>query len=96
MVDPIRPEARGILKLAESFVVHLAPVRLGIVFDTSKGIGEENNLYRSIICAFNYLTQTKTPRDALGFLTDVSKIPAIFNEFILTILFCLAFCRYRR
>lgn len=74
MVDPIRPDARGILKLAESFVVHLAPVRLGIVFDTSKGIGEENNLYRSIICAFNYLTQVKTPRDALGFLTDVSKI----------------------
>lgn len=74
MVDPITPEARGIVKLAESFVVHLAPVRLGLVFDTSKGVDEKHDLYRGIICAFNYLTQTKTPRDALGFLTDVSHI----------------------
>lgn len=75
VVDPIRPESRAILKLAESFVVHNAPVRLGIVFDTGKGVGEENDLYRSIVCAFNYLTQKKTGRDALGFLTDVSAFP---------------------
>lgn len=72
LVDPITPDVRGIIKLAESFVVHLAPVHLGIVFDTSKGVGERNELYRSINCAFNYLAQTKTPRDALGYLTDVS------------------------
>lgn len=72
LVDPITPDSRAIIKLAESFVVHLAPVHLGVVFDTSKGIGEENILYRSVNCAFNYLNQVKTPRDALGFLTDVS------------------------
>lgn len=72
IVDPITPDARGIIKLAESFVIHLAPVHLGIVFDTSKGVGELNEVYRSINCAFNYLVQTKTPREALGFLTDVS------------------------
>lgn len=72
LVDPITPDVRGIIKLAESFVVHLAPVHLGIVFDTSKGVGDRNELYRSINCAFNYLAQTKTPRDALGYLTDVS------------------------
>lgn len=71
LVDPITPDVRGIIKLAESFVVHLAPVHLGIVFDTSKGVGDRNELYRSINCAFNYLTQTKSPRDALGYLTDV-------------------------
>lgn len=71
LVDPITPDVRGIIKLAESFVVHLAPVHLGIVFDTSKGVGDRNELYRSINCAFNYLAQTKTPRDALGYLTDV-------------------------
>lgn len=71
IVDPIAPNVRGIIKLAESFVVHSAPVHLGIVFDTSKGVDDRNALYRSMNCAFNYLAQTKTPRDALGYLTDV-------------------------
>lgn len=73
IVDPITPDARGIIKLTESFIIHLAPVHLGIVFDTSKGVGDQDEVYRSINCAFNYLIQTKSPRDALGFLTDVCK-----------------------
>lgn len=72
IVDPITPAGRSIIKLAESFVIHLAPVHLGIVFDTRKGVDEHNEIYRSMNAAFNYLAQTKTPRDALGFLTDVS------------------------
>lgn len=72
LVDPVKPEARPILKLAESFVVHLAPIRLGIVLDSSKSSVTTESTYRAINCAFNYISQSKSPRDALSFLTDVS------------------------
>lgn len=72
VIDPITPEARDILKLTESFVVHLAPIRLGIIFDLRKS--NENTLeqYRGLVCAFNYVSQKKSSSDALGFLTDVN------------------------
>lgn len=71
LVDPIKPAARGILKLAESFVIHTAPVRLGIVFDNRNIPDAQEPEYRAILCAFNYVTQQKTAKEALGFLTDV-------------------------
>ena len=70
-MDPIKPDARAIIKLAESFVIHSAPVRIGFVFDSRNTDGSDND-YRAILCAFNYVTQQKNGRAALGFLTDVS------------------------
>lgn len=72
VVDPVTPDARSIVKLAESFVIHIAPIRLGIVLDSSKSTATTDATYRAINCAFNYVSQTKTPRDAIGYLTDVS------------------------
>lgn len=72
IIDPVMPESRSIVKLAESFVIHLAPIRLGIVFDSSQSSDGTDATYRAINCAFNYVSQSKTPRDALGYLTDVS------------------------
>lgn len=72
VIDPITPEARDITKMIESFVVHGAPIRVGVVFDTRKGVAENVELYRTLICAWNYISQTKKPKDALSFLTDVS------------------------
>uniref|UniRef100_A0A1L8E1R7 Putative glycoprotein glucosyltransferase n=1 Tax=Nyssomyia neivai TaxID=330878 RepID=A0A1L8E1R7_9DIPT len=69
VVDPVTPTARGLIKLAESFVVHSAPVRLGIVLDFQKAQGDST--YNAILRAFNYVTQKKSPKDALGFLTDI-------------------------
>ncbi len=60
LVDPITPESRGIIKLAESFVIHLAPVRLGLVFDSRNVAAVKDGDYRSILCAFNYITQQKS------------------------------------
>lgn len=60
LVDPITPEGRGIIKLAESFVIHTAPVRLGLVFDNRNAAADKEGDYRSILCAFNYITQQKT------------------------------------
>ncbi|KAM7357519.1 UDP-glucose-glycoprotein glucosyltransferase [Cochliomyia hominivorax] len=71
VVDPLKPSSRSLIKLAESFVVHSAPVRLGLVFDTSKSTEETQEDYRSLVCAFNYVTQKRDARSALGFLTDV-------------------------
>lgn len=61
LVDPTTPESRGIIKLAESFVIHLAPVRLGLVFDSRNAADvDREGDYRSILCAFNYITQQKS------------------------------------
>lgn len=69
--DPVKPDARELLKLAESFVVNMAPLRLGLVFDTRAGTGDLNNLYRTVNCAFNFMQQKKGARDALSFLMDI-------------------------
>lgn len=72
VIDPIKPDGRDITKLVESFVVHSAPIRVGIVFDTRKADAKTVHVYRSLICAWNYISQEKLPQDALSFLTDVS------------------------
>lgn len=69
--DPIKPDARELLKMANDFVSNMAPLRLGVVFDTRVGTGELNDLYRTINCAFNYMHQKKGSREALAFLLDV-------------------------
>lgn len=60
LVDPILPDSRGLLKLVESFVIHSAPVRLGLVFDSRGAVADNEDAYRSILCAFNYVTQQKS------------------------------------
>lgn len=69
--DPVKPEARDLIKMAESFVSNMAPLRLGVVFDTRSGTDKQNDLYRTINCAFNYMHQKNTAREALNFLMDI-------------------------
>lgn len=69
--DPVKPEVRELLRMAESFVSNMAPLRLGLVFDTRAGVGELNSLYQTINCAFNYMHQKQGARDALSFLMDI-------------------------
>lgn len=76
LVDPITPESRGIIKLAESFVIHLAPVRLGLVFDSRNAAADKEGDYRSILCAFNYITQQKSGK-------MLSTIPALLMTVLL-------------
>ncbi|XP_053954514.1 UDP-glucose:glycoprotein glucosyltransferase [Anastrepha ludens] len=71
VVDPLNPSSRNLIKLAESFVIHQAPVRLGLVFDTRNSEKDTAKDYNSIICAYNFVTQNKDGRSALSFLTDV-------------------------
>ncbi|XP_013111446.1 UDP-glucose:glycoprotein glucosyltransferase [Stomoxys calcitrans] len=71
IVDPLQPTSRSLIKLAESFVLHLAPVRLGLVFDARQASDDNQIDYLSISCAFNYVMQKKDARSALSFLTDI-------------------------
>ncbi|CAO1435852.1 unnamed protein product [Diamesa tonsa] len=71
IVNPISPLARDVIRMAETFVVNNAPVRLGLVFDTRLGVGKLDEIYRTINSAFNFQHQKKGTREALSFLTDV-------------------------
>lgn len=69
--DPIKPETRDLLRMSESFVVNMAPIRFGVVFDTHLGVGKLDEVYRTINSAFNFMHQKKGPREALSFLLDI-------------------------
>lgn len=71
VVDPLQPEGRSVIKLAESFVIHQAPIRLGLVFDARAAVESSAEDYVAISCAFNYVSQKKDARAALSFLTDI-------------------------
>ncbi|XP_055376689.1 UDP-glucose:glycoprotein glucosyltransferase [Condylostylus longicornis] len=71
IIDPLKIDSRNLVKLAESFVIHSAPVRLGLVFDDRKSDSTNDDSYRAMFCAFNYITQNKDARAAISFLTDI-------------------------
>lgn len=69
--DPVQGAGRHLLKLADSFVQHSAPVRVGLVMDFRSENPDTKKTYDAILYAFNYLYQTKNGRDALSFLNEV-------------------------
>lgn len=64
---------RGILKLVESFVVHSAPLRVGIVLgvNSSTSLTGLDDAGVAMQCAYNYVVQQKNPSAAYSFLTSV-------------------------
>ncbi|KAJ6218756.1 hypothetical protein RDWZM_004568 [Blomia tropicalis] len=73
ILDPSKRETFEVLRMAESFYIHKAPVRIGIVFAVERDPEATGYTDAGIACleAFNYLSQEKTPYDGLSFLTDV-------------------------
>ncbi|XP_001353481.3 UDP-glucose:glycoprotein glucosyltransferase [Drosophila pseudoobscura] len=71
VVDALQLTARSVIKLSESFVIHQAPIRLGLVFDAREAGKDTAEDYIAITCAFNYVSQKKDARAALSFLTDI-------------------------
>lgn len=74
VIDPTDIKVRGIIKLIESFIVHTAPLRVGLVFkvDPSSSLTGLDNAGVAIQCAFNYVSQMKSPQNAVSFLKNVS------------------------
>ncbi|XP_063224607.1 UDP-glucose:glycoprotein glucosyltransferase isoform X2 [Bacillus rossius redtenbacheri] len=73
IADPSKKEARPLLKMAESFYVHTAPLRVGVVFaltadETASGLSDPGV---ALLNAFNYAAEQKDPYGGLSFLTDV-------------------------
>nr|CAD7428481.1 unnamed protein product [Timema monikensis] len=73
IADPAKLEARPLLKLAESFYVHTAPLRLGLVFavnpdETVSGLEDPGV---AMLNAFNYASEQKDAYSGLAFITDV-------------------------
>lgn len=73
IIDPSKKEAHDIIKLAESFYIHKAPVRIGFIFAVTPDMSVDGFHDAGVACleAFNFVSQEKSLYDGLSFLTDV-------------------------
>ncbi|CAN7998165.1 unnamed protein product, partial [Ixodes pacificus] len=73
VADPSQENARDILKLAESFYVHRAPLRIGIVFavNPNMSVTGYQDAGVAMLNAFNFISQDRVPYEGLSFITDV-------------------------
>ncbi|CAH1398887.1 unnamed protein product [Nezara viridula] len=69
--DPSKKEVVPLIKLLQSFLIHNAPLHLGIVFsvDETKNGYEDSGI--AMLNAFNYVSEIKDVSQALNFITDV-------------------------
>nr|CAH7747311.1 unnamed protein product [Callosobruchus chinensis] len=73
LIDPLDPSAAPVLKLVESFVVHTAPIRVGVVFNVtdSRSVSGLDDPGVAMQCAFNYATQAKDGKTALTLVRNI-------------------------
>ncbi len=75
MCDPSKRESMSLLKLLESFYVHRAPTRIGIVFavNSDQDASGKTDAGVAFLDAFNFISSqdNKENADALSFITDV-------------------------
>lgn len=73
LCDPSKAKSRALLKMLESFYVHRAPTRIGIVFTVNSDVqaSGQTDAGVALMNAYNYIAANKEPYDALAFITDV-------------------------
>ena len=71
-MDPLDKESRELLKMAEAFLVHSVPIRIGLVFALKQGASVTEDAGVALAYAFNYIKQTDSAEKGLTFITDVS------------------------
>ena len=73
MCNPSKKESINLLKMLESFYVHRAPTRIGIVFAVNDDpeVTGKKDAGVAMLEAFNYVSAQKDVPDALAFITDV-------------------------
>ncbi|XP_071037209.1 UDP-glucose:glycoprotein glucosyltransferase 1 [Parasteatoda tepidariorum] len=71
VADPSKEDSRDIFKLAESFYVHKAPVRIGLLFSVNSSADGLHDGGVAFLNAFNFISQDKSPYDGLSFITEV-------------------------
>uniref|UniRef100_A0A8D8UU44 UDP-glucose:glycoprotein glucosyltransferase 1 n=3 Tax=Cacopsylla melanoneura TaxID=428564 RepID=A0A8D8UU44_9HEMI len=71
--NPAHSASIPLLKLVESFYVHSAPLRIGLVFNVHPDTGvtglQDGGV--ALLNAFNYVQEAKRPHEALAFITEV-------------------------
>lgn len=74
IVDPTDRESRELIKMAEAFIVHSAPIRVAVVFvaDSDLTLTGFDDPGVALSRAFDVLSQEEDPLKALSFVTDVS------------------------
>lgn len=69
-------ESRELVKMAEAFIVHSAPIRVAVVFVTNDDmkVTGHDDAGVALSRAYDILSQEENHGKALSFVTDVSKI----------------------
>ncbi|XP_071084353.1 UDP-glucose:glycoprotein glucosyltransferase 1-like isoform X2 [Haliotis cracherodii] len=73
IVDPADPTSKELIKMAEAFYVHKAPIRLGIVLVSNSDDSVNGNSDASVAFAraFNFIQIDDSVSRAVSFITDV-------------------------
>ncbi|XP_059489463.1 UDP-glucose:glycoprotein glucosyltransferase isoform X2 [Neocloeon triangulifer] len=73
VIDPVSVEARPLLKLAESFLIHQAPLRVGLVLavNATKDETGKTNAGIALLEAYNYATENSNAQQGVSLITDV-------------------------
>ena len=73
IVDPSKKESFDLIKLAESFYIHKAPLRIGFIFAVNPDLTVTGQQDAGVAClnSFNYIAENKDAYESLSFLTDL-------------------------
>ncbi|XP_054270383.1 UDP-glucose:glycoprotein glucosyltransferase-like isoform X1 [Macrosteles quadrilineatus] len=69
--DPSKRPVWPLVKLVESFYVHTAPLRLGLVFAVNNTATGREDAGVALLNAYNYVAEVKNAYEGLSFITDV-------------------------
>ena len=74
-MDPLDATSTELIKMAEAFLVHSAPIRLSIVFKVNfdKEVLAKDDAGVAMSRAYDYIRQEENFPKALSFITDVSR-----------------------
>ncbi|XP_026682082.1 LOW QUALITY PROTEIN: UDP-glucose:glycoprotein glucosyltransferase 1-like, partial [Diaphorina citri] len=80
--DPSKKESIPLLKLIESFYVHSAPLRIGLVFNInpSDEVTGLQDAGVAMLNVFNYIGEIKKPHEALATDMTSEKLPQIYSS----------------
>lgn len=73
IIDPTDTSTKDVLKLVESFVIHTAPIRVGIVFkvNDATALNGLKDAGVAMQCALNYVMQKKDGPAALRLINSI-------------------------
>ncbi|ESP03274.1 hypothetical protein LOTGIDRAFT_137613 [Lottia gigantea] len=82
VVNPVEDKSKDLLKMAEAFSVHKAPIRIGIIFVTNQDekATPKTDASMAMARAFNFIKLDQNPSKALSFITDVYEKASTADE----------------